>query len=144
MYFCIWQPRGASDHQKDFKNENLRQFAIGAVYHFSFWDGLGEKLWLVKVGKQATSDEHTHWIRSSNKLQLLLTAVCYCYNGKIQRTLPFLSQPVYEVWRVITFHLIHPTKKSGTWLRSQIRWSFHFCNRFNDQRHPLAAWSKSV
>ena len=49
--FVISRPRGASDHKKDFKNEKFRQFAIGAVYHFSFWDGLDEKLWLVKVHK---------------------------------------------------------------------------------------------
>ena len=51
MYFLIWRPGVASDRKKDFKNENFRQFAIGDVYHFSFWDGLGEKLWLVKVRK---------------------------------------------------------------------------------------------
>ena len=44
-------PRGASDHKKDFRNENFRRFAIGAVYHFSFWDALGEKLGLFKVRK---------------------------------------------------------------------------------------------
>ena len=47
----VSRPGGASDHKKDFENENFRQFAIGAVYHFSFWDGLDEKLWLVKVHK---------------------------------------------------------------------------------------------
>ena len=40
----ISRPGGASDHKKDFKNEKFRQFAIGAVYHFSFWDALSEKL----------------------------------------------------------------------------------------------------
>ena len=47
----ISRPGGASDHKKDFKNEKFRQFAIGAVYHFSFWDGLCEKLRLFEVGK---------------------------------------------------------------------------------------------
>ena len=49
----VW-PWGASDHKKDFKNENFRRFAIGAVYHFSFWDVLGEKLRLVKVANCTT------------------------------------------------------------------------------------------
>ena len=49
--FLISRPGGVSDHKKDFRNGKFRRFAIGAVYHFSFWDGLDEKLWLVKVHK---------------------------------------------------------------------------------------------
>ena len=49
LYICLWGPRSASYHKKDFKNENFRRFAIAAVYHFSFSDALGEKLWLAKV-----------------------------------------------------------------------------------------------
>ena len=40
-----------SDRKNNAKNEKFRQFAIGAMYHFSFWDGLDEKLWLAKVRK---------------------------------------------------------------------------------------------
>jgi len=39
---------------------------------------------------------------------------------------------------------MHPRKKSGIQLRSQIVWSFHFWSRFNDQRHPWARQKKVV
>ena len=47
------------------------------------------------------------------------------------------GHPLCELSQAITFHLIHPRKKSGIQLRSQIVWTFHFCYRFDDQRHPL-------
>ena len=37
-----------SDRKNEVKNENFRQFAIEAVYHFSFWNGLSENLWQFK------------------------------------------------------------------------------------------------
>ena len=42
---------GASDHKKDFKNENFRRFAIGAMPLVPLRVGLGEKLSLTKVPK---------------------------------------------------------------------------------------------
>ena len=42
-------PRGASDHRKDFRNENFRRFAIGAMLLVSLRVGLSQKLWLIKV-----------------------------------------------------------------------------------------------
>ena len=51
LYICLWGPRSASDHKKDFKNENFRRFAIGAMPLVPLRVGLGEKLSLTKVPK---------------------------------------------------------------------------------------------
>ena len=42
-------PRGASDHKTDFKNENFRRFAIGAMLLVSLRVRLSQKLRLGKV-----------------------------------------------------------------------------------------------
>ena len=82
--------------------------------------------------------------RVSNTLQWILITDYYCYNSKLRRTLHFITWALLEVWWHITFDLMHARKKSGTQLRSQIVWTFHFCNRFGHCRHPWAVRSKST
>ena len=49
-------PRGASNHRKDFRNENFRRFAIGAMLRCSLRVVLGRKLQLVKVCEVVTCE----------------------------------------------------------------------------------------
>ena len=69
-------PRGASDHRKGFKNENFRQFAIGAMPLVSLRVGLSEKLWRLKhrfvVGQEDSSKKILYYSTVSEEDQRLI------------------------------------------------------------------------
>ena len=105
LYYTLFglEPRGASDHKKDFKNEKNSKFAIGVVYHFSFWDDLGEKLWLAKSYKLDCWIQLERFLIVFNCYLLRLTTVYCRYNSKLPRTLYFLRQALYKLLFIITF-----------------------------------------
>ena len=97
-----------------------------------------------KFAKQLSSYECILQVRFPISFNCSLLLVYYWYNSKIQRSSCFRCQPPGELWWDITFHSDRLWKKQAAQLRSQIRWSFHFCNNFKDQRHPRAVRGKGT